>query len=79
MSSPAGHFKGGGSFVRRQWNLVFWVCCGQAANRNSNPYDLAVLSSDFCGFDDDRIHSCNLHDSYELALKLIAWVKSELL
>ena len=58
---------------------MYSECLKSSKYLHINPYDLAVLSSDFCDFDDDRIHSCNLHDSYELALKLIAWFKSELL
>ena len=53
---------------------VLWAI----TNGNSNTYDLAVLTGDLCGFDDDHIHSCDLNDSAEFALELIAWVKSEL-
>ena len=72
-------FKEGGSFVRRQWDLVYLLSVLWAVtNGNRNTYDLAVLPGDLCGFDDDHIHSCNFHESAGFALELIASVKSEL-
>lgn len=73
------HFKGGRFICTPPVELVYLLGVLWAiTNGNSNTYDLAALTGDLCGFHDDHIHSCDLNDSAEFTLELIAWVKSEL-